>query len=313
MKSQLKLWKTGLVALFLLVLADGAYAQLVAPVPSSPVTNKTDLNLGTLDDGVLPITDQPNTILFYKENAGVSETGLTLRASLVDNSSVPLTFTSYIWYKLAYDGVAETPVVVAGETTRDLVLGALEPGYYKYRVYGLVEDGTVTCQSDEFQDIVFFVLRPVDPTANPEIGSITQFCENVVPTTGLQLNASLVFDANVAYQGGYPNADVDQFEMTYRWYAINIDAPGTQIELPGNVNTVSGASNSLTITDYSNLLVPGTYHFYVEVQYSEDIKERENRPHALWTAQVGGSVTPYELVVTPKPGRPTITIEAVND
>ena len=69
----------------------------------------------------------------------------------------------------------------------------------------------------------------------------------------------------------------------------------------------------LSISDYTNLLAVGTYTFYVEVQYSNDIKDRGTREHALWTAQVTNGGTPYQLVVTPVPGRPTITIVDITD
>ncbi|WP_270090323.1 hypothetical protein [Sphingobacterium sp. SYP-B4668] len=312
MESKLKLLKTGLLALFLCALSNSSWAQLVAPVPVAPIANKTGLGLGTLNDGVGTVTDQVNTVLFYKESAGVSETGLTLQASLTDASA--LTFTSYKWYKMSYDGTTETPTEVTGQTTRDLALTALQPGYYKYRVYGLVEDGTVLCQSEEFQDIVFFVLRPLAPTAGAASGSLPGFCIGDATPAPLVLDASVAFSA-VPYQGGsYPNPAVGDFELTYRWYAVKKgDASATQINLPTNTVTDDGAANTFTLSDYSALSDPATYHFYVEVQYSEAIKQRDNRPHALWTAQVGGATTPYELIVSPKPGRPSITIEAVND
>ncbi|SKC03355.1 hypothetical protein SAMN05660841_03761 [Sphingobacterium nematocida] len=315
MKNKLKLLKTGLLALLLCTLINSSLAQLAAPVPTIPIDSKSKLGLGTLDDGVGTVTDQANTILFYKETGGVSVTGLTLRASLTDdNSTDPLEFTSYRWYKMGYDGTTETPAEISGQTTRDLALTALQPGYYKYRVYGLVEDGTVLCQSEEFQDIIFFVLRPLDPTASAAANSLAGFCiGEEASAADLVLNSTVEFSA-IDYQGGsYPNPAVGNFDLAYRWYAVKKgDVSNTKIYLQTTPVNSTGAANTFTLSDYTALADAATYQFFVEVQYSEAIKQRDNREHALWTARVGGD-TPYELIVSPKPGRPTITIETVND
>lgn len=313
MKNKLTLLKMGLVGLFLMaaVVANGQ----IIPTPSSTISSPTDLQVGTIEDGVGAIapTDPPAVFFYRSDGTGTS---ITLQASLTDASATPLTFTSYVWYEVTTtDGVSDdVPTTPLSETTRNLVLENLQPGYHKYRVYGLIEDGTASCQSEEFQDIVFFVLRPLSPTASAATGAITEFCLDNPPATALELTANVAFD-DPNYVGNYANPDVDAFDLTYRWYAIKDGETATQIDLPENVVTEDGGTHTLSISDYTALLEAGNYTFYVEVQYSNGIKDRVGRTHAIWSTQVlaDGSTDAFELTVTPIPGRPTITIEGIND
>lgn len=309
MKTTMTMLKAGLLGLFLAG-SVAATAQVVAPVPSTPIEAPEDLDIGTLNDDETTVTPTiPPAVFFYRPEG----TNLTLRASLTDDSTDPITFTSYEWYEInTTDGVSEITDIQM-TTTRDLVLTNLQPGYHKYRVYGLVNDAGIICQSDEFQDIIFFVLRPLDPTATVETDAITEFCLNAPPAEALDLTATVDF-GTPTYESSYANPAVNDFALSYRWYAVNNNDPGTQIELPTATPTATGATHTLSISEYTNLLQVGTYTFYVEVQYSDAIKDREDRAHALWTTQVTTSAgMPYELVVTPAPGRPTITIVEVTD
>lgn len=303
--TQTKTLKVSLVGL-LLMIGTVSYAQLIAPVPKATIATSEDLNLGTLNNDATDVVATVNTVLFY--NPATNGPSITLRASLTDDSMPPLEFDSYLWYQITYNGTEEIATLIAGETGRDLSLTALQPGYHKYRVYGLVDNDGEVCQSDEFQDIIFFVLRPLAPTATTGTGAITEYCANDVPTGSLALEADVAYGAPDFNSNGYANPNIDAFNLTYRWYAINSNDPGTQIALTDPATgTNTGAENNVSV-DYSSLTAPGTYTFYVEVQYSENIKPRDGREHAIWTAAVGGG-TPYQLTVSPIPGRPTITIE----
>ena len=94
--------------------------------------------------------------------------------------------------------------------------------------------------------------------------------------------------------------------MTYRWYAINSEAPTDTIALAGTESSIE--------VDYADFSDLGTYTFHADVQYNNAIKDRGIRAHALWTTNVlNAAGASYELVVTPAPGRPSITIEDVED
>lgn len=320
MKTTKTLLRTGLVGLFLFAAFTGK-TQII-PSPVTTVSSPSDLQVGTLEDGVAPITPtDPPAIFFYREASTEAPTGttITLRASLTDESAQPITFNSYVWYKMVTpDGTSEPlPTTPLSETGRDLKLENLQPGYHKYRVYGVVEDGEAICQSEEFQDIIFFVLRPLAPTASAETDAITEFCIDNPTNESLNLTTTVDF-ATPGYDGNYANPDVEAFDLSYRWYAVK-DGETTQIDL--FTTTANGATHTLTLDGandgYAALVTAGvgTYTFYVEVQYSNTIKDREEREHAIWNSQVtaNGTTDPYQLTLTPTPGRPTITIEDITD
>lgn len=304
MKTTTTLLKMGLIG-FVLAISNQVLAQ-TAPTTTTPITSVSDLDVGTINDDETTVTSVPTAVLFYNP-AG---TGITLQASETDLVT-GLNYSSYLWHAINQDGtIAET----LSEEGRQLVLSGLSPGYYRYRVYGYINDDGVICQSDEYQDLIFFVLRPLEVTASTGEGALPEFCLNDVPDTQLALETAVGFDGSVGYNANsFDQPEVSDFALTYRWYAINSENPGTQIPLtdPATV-TNDGAANNITVP-YGTFTGVGTYTFHVEVQYSNAIKDRETREHALWTATVGGETTPFELVVTPVPGRPTITIETVVD
>lgn len=311
MKTKMNMLKSGLVAL-LLMGSTTLIAQVVAPLPQTPVTAGTNLDVGTINQNTLPVTTLADAILFY--NPATDGPSITLQATLDDGNG--LTFDSYDWIEVTFNGTEEIFNGITGQTTNELELTELAPGYHKYRVYGIVDNDGVECQSDDFQDIIIFVLRPLDPSAAAAVGAIQEYCENDIPAGNLELSGTVLFDTDVTYNGkGYSNPDVDDFDLTYRWYAVNSNDVGTQIPLTTPpTSTNAGATSSLQIP-YADLNDAGTYTFFVEVQYSNAIKDRGTRAHAIWNIPVteNGNADVFELVVSPTPGRPIITIEAVND
>src|SRR5690606_20545632 len=123
-------------------------------------------------------------VLFY--NPATSGPSITLNASVGDDAGA--TFDSYQWNTVSADG---TETLITGETTVALTATALVPGYHKYRVYGLVNngDGTLTCQSDEYQDIILFVLPELTVTTLTNLnGNPTGYCVADIPATPIQLS-----------------------------------------------------------------------------------------------------------------------------
>lgn len=306
MKTTTTLLKMALVGLFL-TLATTLFAQV--PNPGTTIADFADLTVGTYDDGQPAVNPLAAAVLFY--NPATDGPSITLNASLQDAND--LTFTSYIWQEIQGDGTAITEV----EEGNQITLTGLAPGYHRYRVYGLVETDEVLCQSDEFQDIVFFVLPPLAPTASAQ-GVLDDFCIDDVPAGQLALTANVVIDDNEYGSSTFPNPAVENFELAYRWYArftpFTTTGDGTPVDIeltPGVITPTDGATGTFT-TDYSALLGErgaGTYIFSVEVQYSDAIKDPGTREYARWSSPV----TDFELVVRPVPGRPTITIQTVVD
>lgn len=308
MKTTMTMLKAGLVGLFLMITAT-TFAQ-TSPIPNLPITNSADLYIGTLDDGLPPVAHVTDAVMFY--NPATDGPSLRLEASVTDVVT-GLDFSSYIWQEIGVSGGTEQILEELDEEGANLTLSGLLPGYHRYRVYGLVDDDGVICQSDEFQDIILFVLRPLNITSATPVDAILEFCLNDVPAGSLALEADVDFNSLIEYNSnGFPNPAVGDFELTYRWYAINDENPGVEIPLTDPASsTDAGAENNISV-DYADFTEAGTYAFHVEVQYSSAIKDRGTREHAIWTTTVGGT-DPYELVVTLAPGRPHITIENVED
>lgn len=296
MKTTKTLLKTSLAGLFL-TLATTIYAQQAPPAPSTPISTPDDLHIGTINDEETEVTTVTDAVLFYNP----SGTSITLSASETDLVT-GLNYTEYIWHRVAQDG---TTLGTETETGRTLTLYNLTPGFYRYRVYGWIDDDGVVCQSDEYQDMIFFVLRPLAITSEAPTDAIQQFCFGEAPTDPLSLTSTVTFDTAVPYNtdGAFPNPEnTGDFDLTYRWYAINDQAPTTEIAITDPANI-----------DYDLFNAVGTYSFHVEVTYASTIKDRETREHAIWNTQVMVDGEAFELNVTPRPGRPTITIESVND
>lgn len=306
MKTTMTMLKAGLIGLFLMI-SSSIFAQTV-PNPNLPIANAEDLNIGTADDGEPPVAHIADAVMFY--NPATDGPSLTLVASVTD-AITGLDFSSYIWHEIDGTGTVTEELT---EESGNLELSELQPGYHRYRVYGLVDDDGVTCQSDEFQDIILFVLRPLDITSSTPVDAILEFCLNDVPAESLALEADVIFDSLIEYYGnGFPNPAVGDFELTYRWYAINNENPEVEIPLTDPASSTDAGAVSNINVDYAEFTEAGTYTFHVEVQYSSAIKDSGTREHAVWTATVGGGTDPYELIVTLAPGRPTITIENVQD
>lgn len=298
MKTTTTLLKTSLVGLFL-TLVTATFAQQAPPNPSTPITVPGDLHIGTINDDATEVTPVTGAIFFYNP----SGTSITLTASKTDVVT-GLDYTEYVWHRVGRDG---TPLSTEGETTGTLTLTNLTPGYYRYRVYGWIDDDGVVCQSDEYQDMIFFVLRPLSITSEAPTNAIQQFCLGEAPTDPLALTSTVTFDATVPYHtdGGFPNPEnTSDFDLTYRWYAVNDQDPTNEIAIADPA-----------AIDYNLFSAVGTYTFHVEVAYASTIKDRGTRAHAIWETQVmlNGGTGAYELEVTPRPGRPTITIEAITD
>lgn len=300
MKKTTTLIKTSLASLFLLFLTSTVFGQgTIPPAPTGTISTPANLNLGTANDGVAPITTVADAIMFY--NPATDGPDVTLTASETD-ALTGLNYTEYIWHNINHDGSIESTF---STVTRTLNLTDLGPGYHRIRVYGIIDADGIECQSDEFQDMIIFVLRPLSITSDTPTGAITEFCLGEAPANNLEFTSATLFDATHPYANtDFPNPAVDSFDLTYRWYAINSENPTTQIDL----GTTKDLSLDLeTLTDYGN------YTFHVEVQYANTLKDRGTRDFAIWTATVGGAATPYTLTVSRKPGRATITITTVND
>jgi len=291
MKTFNKILFTTLLGIGLLT-SFQSYAQ-TAPNPQASISTPTHLDVGTINSDATTVTVINDAVLFY--NPATSGPSITLTASLDDgNGNV---FNSYQWYLVLQNG---TENIVSGQTTANLSLAQLAPGYHKYRVYGLVnnEGGTVICQSEEYQDLILFVLSPLDITTTVTLNDNPQeYCANNVFDTPTNLSVTNITADYSANTNGYSNPLGSNFEVSYNWYAVLEGGTANPINLETAVNNYN-----ISITD------PGTYTFYVEVKYVVKTDDG-TRSYITYVGNIKDSTgDPFEITITAVPGAPTISI-----
>lgn len=284
----------------LLVTTLELFAQIAAPIPATgtgSISTATNLDVGTINTDTPPVTIVSQSVLFY--NPATSGPSFDLVASITDQSSTPITFSSYKWYQVTNNSGVESLGSVI-ETTNTLAISGLTPGYHKYRVYGEVDEGNgITCQSNEYQDMIVFVLSPLTVTATANLnGNPLNYCANDVPTTPIQLNVGTITADYSANTFGYNNPPASDFDVTYQWFAV----------LNGNTAAPIDLGTSTAFYDVT-LTGAGTYTFYVKVRYA--VKPGSTAAWHSFDGYVTSGGNNVEIVVNPTPTAPTITITTI--
>lgn len=298
------------VLAFLLLGLSEVTAQQVPGTATTPVNSSDDLNVGTIKNNTLPVSDESTAVMFYNY---VSGTGPSVVLTASDDDGAGNDFDAYQWYNITYNSGVDSgdENLISGATSKTYNPTDLAPGYHKFRVYGVVTDGA-TCQSDEYEDIILFVLPPIDVVAEHTLnGSATlDYCEDNVPTGADTIELSIA-SLTANYTGntnGYTHPAGNDFEFTYQWYYSLNGGAKVAMGTAGTTNTtqiVNDATTGIPTT-------PGTYTFYVDIEYT--IKPKGARTYVTYTGEVqdaGGNIV--EVVVTPIPGSPAITIGTVTD
>lgn len=294
------------VIAFILSFTTSVMAQTATGIPAvtPPVNAFGGLNVGTYNDGTGSVNSMADAVLFYQ----AGQTTISLQASQTDANGTA--FDLYAWYKIT-DVNGALPAAALGETTRDLNVNDLQPGFHRFRVYGIVTSGTANCSSEEFQDIVIFVLNTLNPSVETAANAITEFCVGTTPTDPVTFTTTVDFESS--YNTDLPGPAVTAFSYTYNYYAVKDGNAANRISLG---TAVTGNTNTNTFNlDYSLLSAEGEgdYTIFVEVTYNSAIKDSTGKSYAVWTSQVQSNGSNYTISVTPKPGRPTITITGSSD
>ncbi|ERJ61415.1 hypothetical protein M472_21905 [Sphingobacterium paucimobilis HER1398] len=295
--------------------------------------------------------EEANAVLFYNPNNPGS--GLTLVASRQEDftgitpapTRAAQDFTHYRWTYMGQDnsvikdGTTYNAELNATEgwlkeylATNDnkLSVTGLTQGYHYFKVQGyIVPAGTTlneTCMQYS-ETFVVFVLPQLTVDAKRADGGkgVLQYCETEASD---QDNVEL--QADIKYDGYTGSPTLESFELKYTWYSVKADARGNYSTIDATKVDLAGAEQraSNDVTSISNSFSPsiaevGKYKFFVEVEYT--VKERtydgaetsnaRKRTYALYRGWVGGTDqnSATEVFVTPAPGKPHITIEAVQD
>ena len=261
--------------------------MLIAFRSSAQKITATDLSL--LKVG--PAT--PTTPPFDKIKAVFCPTvsSFNLNASITD--ALGNTFATYEWYEVNGAGGADA---IAGQTTIKLPVTSATPGYHTYRVYGIQDYGnSQTCRADAYEDFTVYVLPPLTVTATAPNTDVLKYCVDNLPTGA----GAIVLTATTAFSGaqnnvsGLPNPSVSDFDYIYTWYKTDL--------LGNKIGPALQASNVNTYTVAETVI--GSFKYRVEVVYAV-------RPDCVpsYNAVVTQNNTEATIIVTPKPGKPTISI-----
>ncbi|PZD77142.1 hypothetical protein [Mesonia sp. K7] len=278
-------------------------AQVAPGAPTTPINTVDDLDVGTITNNTLPVTTAANGVMFY--NPATNGPTIELTASIADGDGN--NFDSYVWYNITNASGTETENLIGGQTTQTYTPSSLARGYHKFRVYGVITDGT-TCQSDEYEDIILFVLPTIDVEAEHTLnGSASlDYCEDNVPTGADTIELSIA-SLTADYTGntnGYTHPVGSDFEFAYQWYYSD-DGGVTKSPMgTGSTQTVNDATTGIPTT-------PGTYTFYVDLEYT--IKAKGVRDYVTYQGEVESAGTTVEVNVIAVPGAPAITIGTVTD
>ncbi|HMR19389.1 MAG TPA: hypothetical protein PKA53_08830 [Sphingobacterium sp.] len=260
-------------------------------------------------------------------------------------------FTHYRWFYLGQDGAGAVNgtnfadgVIADGllktynaAGDEKLVITGLTEGYHYFRVRGIVNPDNIAeeelCNIQD-ETYVIYVLPElkVDAVATVDGGAAFQYCETAVSGTNEQAKVKV----NVTY--GFVRSNTPAaagFDVKYRWYAVKQNEDGTTWPdvsvMAIEPTTISGVE--LLVTSPANAtggILPdffpqiddiGKYKVFVEVEYAvkdrnysaDDAEGMRIRPHVIYRGFAQDNGNDMILTVTPAPGKPHITIEAIQD
>ncbi len=334
---KIKSTKIKIIAFMLLfgALGSSSYAQSSSAGPISPLGPGFKTMAGTTDRTIL--FGDPKILNFDHENRDAilfynpaKENQFTLRASSIEDiaSNRGLKFTSYKWYT----GSADNWTLVDGQKDSLLVRSGLEPGYHHFRVEGIINpNGVPEDLLCGFLDETFtvFVLPSLSITSSGTgaTGSFYVYCESDVENDVKQKKIGI--ETQVSFVDYSQTPEVDKFEKLYRFYAIKAKEDGTfpnyDLTLKEDPTSVDGIE--LLEENTTGIFSPqmdkhGKYKIYVETEYTikgrrYDKTESEgkvrDRPYMIFNALAKHGEEDLVVTVTPKPGKPHITIISVTD
>jgi hypothetical protein len=235
------------------------------------------------------------TTLFCAEN-----TGFTLTSTTQDAAGTA--YVSYNWQEIQTSGSAGAVANGApdGTNPNKLVITAATPGWHTYQVVASV--GAASCPADPVIFTVYVLpkLTITAKTTKPDASSVT-FCAQTGAPTGVNaitFNSTPAFDVTPQALPGLPTLAVSDFELAYKWYKVD-NTSGTRTAVGTN-------TTSYTVDDPADATATAVkqYRYEVEVAYAAKTCGTYKN-----TATLNDGTTTAVITITPKPGKPTITIQ----
>jgi len=285
-------------------------AGLVGLILTSALTSSAQQLIGGNDPGSLqpPLSGTGTEAIFVHGGSGFTLTAST--TSTAEGGASGIAFTDFDWlFRNAAgggDGVSALTSASAtpgGTVNSELNVTNLAPGFYTFIAQG-VTDGEIC--SSEPEEFTVFVLAPLTVTLSLDGDASLLYCMDDMAANTLTANAA--FDTNVTWNAETDittNPALSDFELRYRWYKVT---DGTTFDISSETPfTTSTPSTNTTENSYTfdntNDTAVGQWNYYVAVDYTV-------KTSGPYTNVLGSASTPTVIEVTPKPGKPTITIQA---
>lgn len=264
--------------------------QANAQTITKPVKLPADLYVG--GDYTKGTSTSTGSTLFCAEN-----TGFTLTAGLND----PVTnapFTGYTWEE-QQTGLATFGTVANGTATNEkLVISSATPGWHTYKVTATLSGNACPPEPNYFTVYVLPKLKVTAESNKPDAASHT-FCADAgaptAPATQIKFTGNVVFDGTPNSLPGLENLTPADFELTYSWTKTD-----------GVTPTVVGSTKDYTVNDAATTGASTTVNYTYELTAAYAVK---SCGVYKGLATLNGSTTTATVTVTPKPGKPTITIQ----
>lgn len=258
--------------------------------------------------GGLTVSDGVNAVFTHSNTAFKLTAQLT---SSAEDGVAGETFSDFEWSiknsASGFDGIAsimEGTANAGGTANSELSISGLSPGYYTFGAIGKTT-GAI-CESP-LQEFTVYVLAPLSifVTSN---SAIQEFCADELPT-GFEFTASASFDSAVPFntQTDLTSPTLDNFDLVFNWYKVAEGTPfnagsATPIKTTSTSTATTQDVYDFDIANDANALETGSWNYYVTVAYNI-------KGYGPFEGALGGT-TPTVIKITPKPGKPTITISS---
>lgn len=257
---------------------------------TKPIKLSADLYVG--GDYTKGTSTSTGSTLFCAEN-----TGFTLTADLND----PVThapFTGYTWEE-QQTGASTFGTPANGTATNEkLVISSATPGWHTYKVTATLAGNACPPEPNYFTVYVLPKLKVTAESNKPDAASHT-FCADAGaptdPATQIKFTGTVVFDGTPNSLPGLENLIPADFELTYSWAKSD-----------GTTTTNVGTTKDYTVNDAATTGTSTTAQYTYELTAAYSVKSCGVYKSI---ATLNGSTTTATVTVTPKPGKPAITIQ----
>lgn len=277
------------LAVLLLLFALNASAQTI------PVKTPADLSVG--DDPTKGTSTSTGTTLFC-----VDQSGFTLTSSTTDPTSPTVNYTSWQWQEIDASGNAGALPATATPTNEKLVVSGATPGWHTYQV--TASTGTANCPADPVIFTVFVlpnltVTSAVDQANSPSLTYCAANGAPTDPTKAINLTSTVAFNGNLNNLPGLKQFQISDFDLSYVWYRQDVSTASP----PAPVQVATTANYTVTDPAVTSAGTEKKYKYSVKVAYT--VKSC----NTTYSAITQSSGTDAVITVTPKPGKPVITIQ----